>query len=71
MTSKYWLSTIDIHDDFGIPYNNVMYDAKTKMGPWANMSEESWMKFTNQKLGLGIGQKYKKQIDGRWLKVAG
>jgi hypothetical protein len=71
MAAKYWLSPLSDTDDFGVPYTAVMYDAKTRMGPWANMTEESFKQHGYGKLGLGLGQKYAKQADGRWLKVAG
>jgi hypothetical protein len=59
------------HDDFGMPYGDFMFDGKTKMGPWACMSSYSWEKHGCGKLGTGFGQKYKRQADGRWLKVEG
>ena len=67
----YWLSPLGGFDDFDRPYKNVMYDAKTKFGPWANMTEESFREHGYGVLGLGKGQKYEKQSDGRWLKVEG
>jgi hypothetical protein len=35
------------------------------------MSHDSWMMVGVKKLGTGYGQKYRKQADGRWLKVEG
>ena len=68
----YWLSPLGGFDDFARPYKGVMYDAKTKFGYWANMTEESYQKYRYyQWLGLGKGQKYVEQADGRWLKVEG
>lgn len=67
----YWLSPLGDEDDFGLPFKTVMYDGKTQMGPWANMSETSWKLHGVGILGTGYGQKYKKQADGRWLKVEG
>jgi len=68
----YWVGHLGDKDDFGLPYDGkVMYDAKTKMGPWANMSEVSWKQHGIGMLGTGYGQKYEKQVDGRWLKVEG
>lgn len=66
----YWLSPLGELDDFGRPYGEVMYDAKTRHGPWANMSEESFRleSGTGGRLGIGLGQKYRRQPDGRWLK---
>ena len=71
----YWLSPLGGFDDFDSPYDlhigGVMYDAKTKHGPWANMTEASWNVHGVGKLGPSLGQKYERQADGRLLKVAG
>ena len=67
----YWLSPLDELDDFGQPFGDIMYDGKTRQGPWANMSEVSWKMFGAGRLGTGYGQKYRKQSDGRWLKIEG
>lgn len=67
----YWQGEIGPTDDFGAPYGNVMYDAQTHRGRWANMSEQSYQTFSIHRLGTGHGQKYKQQPDGRWLKVEG
>jgi hypothetical protein len=68
----YWLSHVGETDDFGKPYKDVMYDGKTKQwGSWANMNGSSWKTHGVGKLGTGYGQKYKRQPDGRWLKVEG
>jgi len=68
---KYWHGELGAKDDFGVPYDKVMYDAKTRMGPWANMTAKSWLDYGVGKLGTGYGQRYEKQADGRWLKVEG
>jgi len=60
-----------VSDDFGIPYKDIMIDGRTKMGPWANMTPESWKTHGIGLLGTGYGQMYKKQDDGRWLKIQG
>lgn len=74
MTAKYWLSPLGDVDDFGEPYDlnvgGVMYDAVTWQGPWANMAQTSFNRHGVQ-VGLGFGQKYELQADGKWLKVAG
>lgn len=54
------------HGSFG----NVMYDCKTRYGAWGNLCHYCWMA-EGKPLGLGRGQKYKKQSDGSWLKVDG
>ena len=70
----YWLSPLKELDDFGAPYNGEMFDAPTRFngGQWANMSRKSWEAYgRTSKLGLGLGQRYLKQSDGKWLKVEG
>ena len=67
----YWISPLGPKDDFDDTFGEVMYDGKTVYGPWANMTEASWKRYGIGKLGLGRGQKYQKQPDGRWLKVEG
>lgn len=70
---QYWLSPLGKADDFGIPYKDEMIDGKTnsRFGAWANMTPESWRVYGVGQLGTGYGQRYKKQADGRWLKVGG
>lgn len=67
----YWMGTLPPKDNFGIAYSNIMYDGKTKQGPWANMTPTSWRIHGVGRLGTGFGQKYEKQSDGRWLKIEG
>jgi len=52
------------------PVGEVMYDAKTKMGPWANMCQRCWRRNTSGRLGTGLGQKYE-MVDGRFVKTEG
>lgn len=69
----YWLGRLGDKDDFGRPYAGTMIDGKTRHGPWANMTAESWAveSGTDGQLGTGLGQCYAQQSDGRWLKVEG
>jgi hypothetical protein len=67
----YWLSPVGEKDDFGDKVRSVIIDGKTKHGPWALMTPLSWDLHGIGQLGLGCGQKYEKQIDGKWLKVEG
>jgi hypothetical protein len=69
--AKYWIGDVGSKDDFGQPITNEFIDGKTKMGPWATMSPASWKRYGIGALGTGFGQRYKKQDDGRWLKVQG
>lgn len=75
MGAKYWCGPVPEKDDFGCPIKHevggVFYDAKTDSGPWAIMAPCSWAFDGYGKLGLGFGQKYEMQQDGRWLKVEG
>lgn len=68
---KYWLSPLGDTDDFGDKYSTDMIDGATIAGPWANMTPASWMKYGIGRLGTGYGQHYKKQPDGKWLKIEG
>jgi hypothetical protein len=67
---RYWIGSVGEKDDFGRKIEKVFYDGATDMGPWAIMTPESWRQH-GQGVGLGRGQKYEKQEDGRWLKVEG
>ena len=66
----YWLSPLGAADDFGIPIAQEFVDGKTRLGPWAIMAPSSF-KIMGVGLGLGRGQRYERQADGRWLKVEG
>lgn len=69
----YWCSPLGVKDDFGDRYTDQMIDGRTSLGPWANMTPASWAKHggTGGRFGPGLGQRYEKQSDGRWLKVEG
>jgi len=66
---KYWMGDVGTLDDFGVEFVDEFVDGGTKYGPWANMTPASWKKHGIGRLGLGYGQRYKKQSDGRWLFV--
>ena len=66
----YWLSPLEDGCQItNTPYNGVMYDAKTPYG-WANVCHDAFVTL-GCRLGLGLGQKYEQQADGRWLKTGG
>lgn len=44
----------------------VMYDGKTKHGPWAIMSETAWELYGCGRLGAGFGQKYRRNEAGEF-----
>lgn len=62
-------------DDFDVPFTmaegEIIYDAKTKSGPCATMSEMSWQFYGTGKLGTGLGQKYRRNAAGELHKVEG
>lgn len=66
----YWVSPVPKQDDFGIEIENEIIDGKTVQGPWALMVP-AVHRLYGVGLGLGRGQKYVKQPDGKWLKVEG
>lgn len=67
---SYWLSDVPDLDDFGNAIHDVFVDGATVYGPWAFMTPVAH-KALGRGLGLGKGQKYAKQADGKWLKVEG
>ncbi len=69
-TKKYWIGDVDQVDDFNKPINGEFIDGKTRMGPWATMTPQSY-RLHGVGLGTGYGQRYQKQADGKWLKVEG
>lgn len=68
---KYWDAPfIPSKDDFNYTITDEIIDGRTVMGPWALMTPQAHAIY-GLGLGTGYGQKYKKQADGRWLKIAG
>lgn len=54
------------------PIVDKFYDEKTKMGPWGCLCPNCHTFGPGLgKLGLGWGQEYTKQPDGKWLKTGG
>ena len=66
----YWAGDVPAKDIVGYPLTSIFYDAKIPDGQWAILSHASFLGL-GCKLGTGLGQKYRKQADGRWLKVKG
>ena len=52
------------------PFGTFMYDAMTEYGPWAYMCETCF-NIIGIGLGTGLGQQYKKNEAGDWVKIAG
>lgn len=55
-------------DCMGQDIDTVFIDGKTANGSWAYMTELTHS-MIGVGLGIGKGQKYVKQPDGRWLKI--
>ena len=69
--TQYWLSPVGKVDDFEDRISDEIIDGKTIYGPWALMTPISFKKHGVGRLGTGYGQRYKKQPDGKWLKIEG
>jgi hypothetical protein len=66
-----WIGTPpEICDINREPIVDEFIDGKTRAGPWGNMCPKCH-KIFGVGLGTGYGQRYKKQDDGKWLKVEG
>lgn len=71
-TGSFWIGPVQSEDDFGSPIIEEFVDGRCVLGgTWAIMSPESWKVWGSGLLGPGRGQRYRKQPDGRWLKVEG
>ena len=73
--TRYLSAEAATKDDFGVQFTNrkgeAIYDAKTRHGPWAMMTEESWKKHGIGRLGTGCGQKYVRNEAGQLMKQEG
>lgn len=67
---SYWTGFVGKDDISGKPFNGVMYDAKIPGEGWANINQETFDAY-GCKLGVGFGQRFELQDDGRWLCTAG
>lgn len=62
----------DSCDTCDTPIKDKFYDAKTVMGPWANMCPSCFNLGPGiGKLSTGFGQEYTKQADGKFHKTKG
>lgn len=70
--SVYWLSGLTCCDHCNASFEKLdtMYDAATVFGPWGNLCEGCFASI-GKGLGIGNGQKYAKQADGKWLCIEG
>ena len=68
---RYWRGEVPRLDNMGVPIKDEFIDGKSWLGPWGLFVPESWSKVGVGRLGTGLGQRYRKQADGKWLKVEG
>ena len=70
MSEREWVGPVPEKDDFGYTIGGVFIDGKLQRGPWAIMTPGNH-RLHGVGLGTGRGQKYKKNPDGKWVKVEG
>lgn len=70
-TPKYWLGTPPTHCQLsGYAIDTVFYDCVIGGHGWALLGQRTFDQLSCV-VGVGKGQKYELQGDGRWLKTAG
>jgi len=70
MTHKTWAGNIPLLDDYGNRIDGEFYDAKSKEGPWALMNPVSYA-IHGIGVGQGLGQHYKRDDAGEYVKTEG
>lgn len=68
----YWVGTAPAKcDHCGISIHNTFVDGATEpQGRWGNLHPNCHRQI-GRGLGIGRGQRYERQIDGRWLRTEG
>jgi hypothetical protein len=67
----FWIGSVGPTDDFGDRIVKEFIDGRSVYGPWGIFTPKSWQAHGIRRLGTGLGQRYKLQDDGKWLKVEG
>lgn len=68
---RYWLGSEPTHCQVCEgPFHNKFVDGATFTGQWALMCKPCHKRM-GRGLGMGRGQEYTRQADGRWLKTGG
>ncbi len=71
--AKYWLSPVPT--GCGLCKNPILtefVDGSLKDGiGWGCFCPTCWKIYGHKELGPGLGQRYQRQEDGKWLKVGG
>jgi len=71
MPNKYWMGPVPTTCDLSrAPITCEFVDGRTIRGYWAIMHPDAHRLY-GVGCGTGKGQRYKKQPDGKWLKVEG
>lgn len=65
----FWCGEVVKCDLCKAAFDTVMYDSNTRYG-WGNVCQPCF-KEHGRGLGIGLGQRYEKQPDGRWLLTGG
>lgn len=69
--ASYWQSPApDVCDVCQKPIEDVFSDMKTVLGPWGCLCPRC-VPLVGAGYGIGRGQQYTKQPDGKWLKTQG
>lgn len=70
----YWVGKVPLTDDFGNTIITEFVDGKMVhpkfKGQWAILTPTAYA-VLGSGFGTGLGQRYRQQADGRWLKVEG
>jgi hypothetical protein len=66
----YWAGAVSACEYCKRPIGNTMVDGRLRTGPWAVLDLRCHREH-GVGVGVGKGQVYKRQEDGRWLKVEG
>lgn len=71
MAVRYWMGPTPLRDSFGAKIDGEFIDGRSNRGPWGYFTPENWRLNGAGSLGIGFGQRYVRQDDGRYLKVEG
>jgi hypothetical protein len=68
-----WGGPAPTRSDFGEVIVAEFIDGKMsgRGGAWAIFAPRSWQRFGCGRFGEGYGQRYRKDAEGRWVKVEG
>jgi hypothetical protein len=72
MEDKYWYgSGPDKCDVCGGKIEKYFVDGKLKLGPWAKQCLSCFQQLGVGILGTDLGQIYRKEENGKWLRIGG